>query len=310
MQYHIHLSFSGIEQLAPLVEAVASFRKSDGRCEIDFYRELVASLDGLGEFGDQARHILDGPASFLVVDGLSPLLNGRLCQVQRVVAALCSAVGTPTTHDQEQRLVWHVRDQAEEETRALTFSERTGFAPFHTDSSFIEAPEEFFALFAVQPAQTGGLSQLVRADDIVRTLEADDGGRDCLETLRSCPFPFKVPAAFQSADRPAVVFHTILQPDGTIRYRRDSIAEGMAAAPEAVITDRMQWALDRFDALLRDGVRPFELRLESGQMLMANNRRLLHARSDFSDCRRHLIRVRMRRSAVVADQEGRTPLAA
>jgi alpha-ketoglutarate-dependent taurine dioxygenase len=66
----------------------------------------------------------------------------------------------------------------------------------------------------------------------------------------------------------------------------------MAAAPARVSTAMIE-ALAWFDALVESAVPPIELALAAGQAIFVNNQRVLHARSDYRDPERHLLRVRM-----------------
>jgi len=75
-----------------------------------------------------------------------------------------------------------------------------------------------------------------------------------------------------------------------MRYRRKIIDEQLC--PEAVP------ALDELDAAI-SAVEPLRMRLRSGTILLLDNARFLHARSEVRDPERHLLRMRFSCAASV-----------
>ena len=80
------------------------------------------------------------------------------------------------------------------------------------------------------------------------------------------------------------------------RHYADYVRKGhqLAARP---LDDEGQAAIARLDAILEDEDSHLEFTLRAGQMLIVDNRRLVHARTAFGDgegCRRQLVRVWMR----------------
>lgn len=254
-----------------------------------FGQEVGRQFPELAEIGSHILHELNGPAGLCVIDDLLRL-DIPAEALPAAFVALCYQVGVPTSHNDEQQVVWHVRDRAGALGRETTFSERAGEAPFHTDSAFALRPEEYFGLYTVRPADCGGgLSRIIPATRLLAAINATEEGRRHRQTLERELFPFKVPAAFSGTGR--VSFGKILN-NGKLRYRHDSIRRGMEEVP-ARVNRAMIEAVTWFDAFIETAVPPIEIRLAAGQAIFVNNQRVLHARSNYTDSARHLLRVRM-----------------
>lgn len=254
-----------------------------------FGQELGRQFPELVEIGAHILHELNGPAGMCVIDDLQRL-DIPAEALPAAFVALCHQVGVPTSHNDDHQVVWHVRDRADQLAREATFSERVGEAPFHTDSAFALYPEEYFGLYTVTPAECGGgVSRIIPGTRLIAAMNVTEEGRYYRQILERNLFPFKVPAAFSQTGR--VSFGKILN-NGKLRYRHDSIRHGMEEVP-ARVTRAMIDALTWFDAFVETAVPPIEIRLAAGQAIFVNNQRVLHARSNYTDSRRHLLRVRM-----------------
>lgn len=257
--------------------------------QASFGRELGRQFPELAEIGAHILHELNGPAGLCVIDDLQRL-DIQPEALPAAFVALCHQVGVPTSHNDDHQVVWHVRDRADSLSREVTFSERAGEAPFHTDSAFAIQPEAYFGLYTVTPAECGGgVSRIIPATRLLAAMNATEEGRYFRQILERELFPFKVPAAFSETGR--VVFGKVLN-NGKLRYRYDAIRRGIEAVP-ARVTAAMTDALTWFDAFVETAVPPIEIRLGAGQAIFVNNQRVLHARSNYTDTRRHLLRVRM-----------------
>ena len=165
-----------------------------------------------------------------------------------------------------------------------TFSERAGEARFHTDSQYHATPEPFFLLACDTPARDGGENLLLTRDDVVE-IARDALGSDGVRRLREPVWSWVIPEVFQvpgcsNVSPPAPV----LAEDGTIRWRIDNLVTQS--------TDDLALAHALADALDASRRRT-TLKLESGQMLLCDNWRVLHARATFSDPDRLLYRIRL-----------------
>jgi alpha-ketoglutarate-dependent taurine dioxygenase len=212
-----------------------------------------------------------------------------------------------------------------------TFSSWSGAAGLHTDSQYHRVPEPLVCMFMVRPAARGGLTRLLSARDAVDALADRPDGDELLGLLAQPVWRWRVPAEFAStrltapAAKDRVAGHVfrpvtrstaaikarstskspefaadrrrpedsppaaVLGADGTVRWRGDNLAPGLPAAQTAAarVVDRC------FDAAA--GV--VTLRLHAGDLVVADNRRVLHGRTRFVDSRRLLLRVRLWESA-------------
>lgn len=218
-----------------------------------------------------------------------------------LVLALTATLGSPTDHVGDRRVLWPVRDRPVDDDKVPTFSEALGEAPLHTDSAFADAPERYNALYCVVDAACGGgLTKLVSAPAVIDELAATTDGSRCLELLRTLEFPFRVPDAFVAGTR--LVTAPVIGDAPLIRFRPDCIERGFAMRPDLDTPDH-RWAFDLFRDTVERHRAPALYRLQRGEMIVFCNHRLLHARTDYRDPARHLIRVRMRHSGVsVAEQ--------
>jgi alpha-ketoglutarate-dependent taurine dioxygenase len=211
-----------------------------------------------------------------------------------LVLALTQAVGKPTDHNLDKRVLWPVKPRAEAVRRIAdyktTFSEEAGEAPLHSDSAFAPRPEKYNCLFVVRKATTGGVSVVLNVPHLVDDLERSSEGRDCLAILRHEQFPFRVPDAFFKGKR--VITAPVLSEEPFVRFRGDCLAAGFAIREDLRSNERV-WAIEHFRAAAESSERRLSYTLQPDEALVLDNHVMLHARSDFVDQNRHLIRVRM-----------------
>ena len=165
-----------------------------------------------------------------------------------------------------------------------TYSEISGPAAFHTDSQYHSHPERFFVLACDTPASEGGDNLLISHDD-AHAVAMETLGLKGVDRLKQCVWRWKVPKVFQSESAPAVCPpSSIFREDGTIRWRIDNI----------VCENDADLSLAKaFGQALDVSPRAEHVRLESGDVLVCDNWRALHARTSFSDMNRFLYRARL-----------------
>lgn len=215
-----------------------------------------------------------------------------------LVLALTRGVGKPTDHNLDKRVLWPVKPRAEEVKKTVdyktTFSEEAGEAPLHTDSAFSREPEKYNALFVVRQATQGGVSVLLNVprlvDEMARTVE----GRECIEILRGNEFPFRVPDAFFKNER--IVTGPVLGDGPFVRFRYDCLMAGFALREDLRSNERI-WAIEHFRAKAEASEARMFYQLQPDEAIVIDNHVMLHARTDFQDQDRHLIRVRMHTAA-------------
>lgn len=213
--------------------------------------------------------------------------RGSLQFLEKRYLKLIQFIGIPSDHKDQASPVWRVTPQ-KTDGRMPTFSELAMEAPYHSDSSFSENPEDYVALLMVHKADTGGDSLVFSVEKILSELAKTPEGRRCIEALSTHALPFKVPEAFLGAGSP-VVWKKIFEGDN-IRYRFDCIKAGLKSYPE--VSAEVLWALNYFEIFLKTSQEPTQLTLEAGDILVVDNKKFLHARTGFSDLKRLALRVR------------------
>lgn len=265
--------------------------------EVAIQRELLA----LPLLGKLAADIAASRAGGLAITDLG--LTGLTAPDRNAVLyAIALCLGFPTSTDQRtHRVAWDVRAKSQPpgaDARFVTFSERTGSADMHTDSSFYPMPEEQFLLYVVSAARcSGGASLLIDVEDIYAALQRSAAGRAAFDLLWETPLPFRVPSVYASGDDRlelfmAPVFARSSAGELTMRWRYDSIVKGLAARP-LLASPALTAALELVNGIVEQHAPRFQRQLPDDTLLWADNHRVLHGRGDYSDAERHLIRIRI-----------------
>jgi hypothetical protein len=209
-----------------------------------------------------------------------------------LVLALTAAIGAPTDHCADKRVLWPVKKRAVAAGKTPTFSEDLGEAPLHTDSAFARQPERYNALYVVRQSRCGGgRSVTVNGPHFLHDFASSPEGRDCIRFMRETDYAFRVPDAFFSGER--YITARILADDPVIRFRHDCIEMGFDLCP-ALATEQHRFYYSLFRRSAEAHASRCEFMMTDGEMVVLDNTRLFHARTDFRDPARHLIRVRMR----------------
>ena len=233
---------------------------------------------------------------------------------ERVVLDLASAFGVPSARD-GGRAVWPVTPATQDGmSPGGTFSVRAGAAGFHTDAQYHEHPEDYVCLLGVRTAGDGGLTRLLSADAAAAAVRRLPDGEALLALLRRPVWRWRTPAEFGAAGAagsagsagatgahsggaaagategmaPTAVFPA----PGVIRWRGDNLLDDGSPAAGRLIR-----AAGRIDAAFAAAPGAVEFGLGPGDMLIVDNTRVMHARTDFADPSRLLLRVRLWRQS-------------
>lgn len=249
---------------------------------------------------DRIREILEHGRGYVILKNF-PIVGRHEEDIRADFEAVASRFGTVTAHGGTRQKVWRIAPRLHLD-HVPTFSEADGEAPFHTDNSWVLEPEHYFALLVIRPANVGGESVLYPVPDLLRDFARTPWGPASIRTLRERHFPFAVPVVFRSEAENAaritpVVTSPVILNDSMIRYRYDILAAGFRARPDLASAGRFTAVeqLHAFVARVRQTAPT--IRLEAGDLLIANNYTVLHARTDFTDPKRLLLRARMIRPA-------------
>lgn len=228
-------------------------------------------------------------AGFTIVE--TNLEETAVAEMTVVALAVSAVFGTPTGTDKVSgAYVWPVTPRSVGYS-VTTFSEDIGEAAMHTDSQYIDKPEDKFVLACIRPDAPGrGTTELIDGLNLRREIEESHPG--LLKVLQQ-PFPFRVPTVFTEKlrdDIPEIIWRPILE-DDRIRYRNDTLINALQVDGVELDEQRMR-AIEELAAII-DGMPRVQHHLMSGEIAIVDNRRMLHARTDFDDLGRVLLRVRM-----------------
>jgi alpha-ketoglutarate-dependent taurine dioxygenase len=265
--------------------------------------EVVPPTDAtfaLGEMGPAdwhtVRHILDHGRGYVILRGF-PVEDRPEAAISADFEALVSRFGTVTPHGASRQTIWRITPRADLK-HIPTFSEAASEAPFHTDNSWVQEPERYFALLVIRPAQDGGASLLCPVAELLRDFAQTREGPATIRTLSERLFPFAMPVVFRSdtecaAQHVPVVTSPVILAHSALRYRYDVLKAGFQVRPD-LATEESVRAVEVFNEYLTGVLqRSAGVKLDRGDLLLANNHTLLHARTDFTDPQRLLLRARI-----------------
>lgn len=257
--------------------------------------DLRSMAPGLAEFSDLLEHHMHSGACGVYIPMLG-LDKYDLDTRSLLVYALGLCIGSPTQTDQVQRrVIWDVKPRSTAKEYFPTFSETNQEATFHTDTQYYPHPEKYFFLYVQKPAAClGGSSQLCDARMLRSWLLQTDRGW-IIDKLSRTLLPFRIPTAFSTMSDPKGIQATIapiFSDEPFIRYRRDTLLEGIAHFP-AYCNAEMTAAIEEFDKALQLFPVKANIFMPRDSLMFVNNHIALHARTSFTDRSRHLQRIRL-----------------
>lgn len=157
--------------------------------------------------------------------------------------------------------------------------------PPHSDEAFVYSPPGIEILACIRPAEDGGDSILVDGFGIATKLrQAYPGSFEMLANWNHHFVRLHDGKLDQRASAPVIA----LDDDGEISgIRLHTRASAPLDLPESVMEDYLT-AYHRLCALMMSAENQVRLQLDSGDAIVFDNHRALHARGEFSDRRRHL----------------------
>jgi alpha-ketoglutarate-dependent taurine dioxygenase len=311
-QYHAGIAAHGVtclpppkrldEEAAAVARAVAAIKPDvENPADLDplnlegleSYRQRLAEVaPGLCKFAQAVKIRLLCGAMALEVDQIG--LNELPLQTKRhVLYALANLIGEPTATDpRKRRVLWDVKPRPVPPGHFATFSEHDGEAQFHTDTQYYPNPERFFFLYAVQAARCGGgKSYFADATEVIGRMTRTAGGCRAFATLSTVRIPFRIPSAFARGNEAEYTWAPIISAVPLIRYREDTLLASENCFPD-VPWREIKTALTCFNEAAAY-VSTSRAVLPDDSIVFVNNHQALHARTEFQDQDRHLIRVRM-----------------
>ena len=203
--------------------------------------------------------------------------------------------GKPDTHSTTQGALWDVKWKPEgvysegTGTAAQAISHSMGEFAWHTDGAFEEHPTRFFGFHILHPDKRGGgVFRVLRADDLVQLLSSR-----AVNTLVKHKYDLKVPPEFFKGAK--TVKGRLLEIDSRterafVRYRKDILHDPPSKDRDACA------AVEELKDLLESpedvGEYVPEFAFKENTILLMDNARYLHSRTNIKDPDRWLRRVR------------------
>ncbi len=248
------------------------------------------------------RHHVDSASQLLRQDGILKISLGfpdpDSRYLEQLVLSLHEHHGhrLPITHSASRGWFWDVWpsiDTPFQTPQHQARSETMEAFPWHTDCSYEELPPRYFALHVLQHDRFGGgtlslmsvpgLSQLLSQSTRTSLMRKDYGIRIPLEFI-------KEPQKRDIIGSILTAHHGAQHSSCMMRFRRDLVVP---------LTERASRALQDVDTSLKNAKTQAKSTLHltsrdlsAGSILLVDNRRWLHARSNIKDPKRHLRRVR------------------
>ncbi len=227
------------------------------------------------------RKRLDTGRGFAVISGVDAATLSET-EAEIVAWGLCNYLGRPIRQgiDHDRRF-FTVTDKG----AANTDPTRIGASPQrsrkHTDNGCLEPrPPDYLGLFCVRSASEGGDSTIVSARTVFDTVASERP--DILPPLFKS-YHFRAPRAHAWPSRGPTVQKPIFDTrSGELRihYARVMIEPGMEMAGKP-LTEEERDALDCLDEIIERPDLNFRHVLQPGELLVLNNRVLLHGREAF-----------------------------
>jgi len=254
-------------------------------------------LPTLGEVLDGVIDQIEGGRGVTLLRGV-PIEGLSMPDIERLFWGLASHMGYPEPQDASGKRLHHVRaahvfsDEASA-TAAFLGGTLRGYQTnveldFHGDGS-----DALFFL-CVQDAMTGGLSRVVSVGQAFNSLLAADPE---LAIVLQQDFHFDARGEL-GPERPFQTAPVLTDHAGqlNILYKRGYIELAQRLDGVAPLTPLQRRALDALDAALNDPNHVHTFRMEPGDIQIASNHAVLHARTTFEEWpdperKRHMLRI-------------------
>jgi hypothetical protein len=207
-------------------------------------------------------------------------------------------LGRPLEQNVQGTVLYDVRDTGQNVQYGARFSVTNAESTFHTDNSFGDTVLDYVGLLCLNPAKSGGESQIVSGYAVRDELRAKQP--DACAVL-SRPFHVDRRGGLRPGDEPTARFPIFGGDDREllIRYLRYWIEVGHEKAGRPLTTEQVG-AMDALDWVAAERPLRVQFMMNPGEMLFVNNRWILHNRTGFEDFtepekKRHYVRLWLRR---------------
>jgi len=261
--------------------------------QVERFRDAVISEH-------DARRLISGAVVEPVAEELRALLHGELAvgrgfvvirgprglslgEAKKYTLAVSALLGTVMPQDFAGEQIREVRDRGADisTSRSARYSDTRFGGHLHTDGMHRPGRiPSLFALYCYRPALAGGESVFVHVDAILERL------RSTPSIVRTLTQEFHFDTRDPDPGKPQTVPRRVIEETEqglSINYLREYIDSGHRSSGVPPTTPERKAALDRMDEVLADAKLHRFARLEAGELMLINNRRVVHGRTDFTD---------------------------
>lgn len=183
--------------------------------------------------------------------------------------------GCPVSQSEKLDFLGHVTDRGRDiKDHAARGYESSAELPFHNDRC------DLLALLCVRQAPIGGETRIVSAVEACRRLAREDSA---LAAVLFEPVPYDLRDTRGERRWSRMPVFSMCEGVFVARYVRRFIEASQRFEDAPRLTARQIAALDALDAILDEPGMAMDLRLAPGELLLVDNHRILHARSEFTD---------------------------
>jgi hypothetical protein len=207
-------------------------------------------------------------------------------------------LGRPFEQNVQGTVLYDVKDTGQSVQYGARFSVTNAESTFHTDNSFGEDVLDYVGLLCLNPAKSGGESQIVSGFAVRDELRAKQP--DAVDVLGR-PFHVDRRGGLRPGDEPTARFPIFGGDDREllIRYLRYWIEVGHEKVGQPLSAEQVQ-AMDALDRVAAERPLRVQFMLKPGEMLFINNRWIMHNRTGFEDFtepekKRHYVRLWLQR---------------
>lgn len=243
-----------------------------------------ASLNN-ADSGESLKKRLETPPGIAIVEGVPVAADETPPRAAQRIARVCRSLGEPLLQGGggEPAHIIQVTDRMRQQASDEWFPSNTHEFEFHTDGSYAAGSQAvgYVALLCIRPASSGGETRIMSGATLLRWLKLE---RPSVVERLFAPFPFASAGAGSRHDPNAITYAPVFsQPSSEplVRLHRWRIRTGYAAT--SPMDRHAKQALLALGVAFKQAHLYTQFRLESSDLLLTNNLRLLHARTSFSD---------------------------
>jgi len=232
----------------------------------------------LGAEGDVLLRSLGAAMRTAIDDADLLLLRNAPTDSDPSIIALFQLVAIPSSVGNGGGFLCTVAPKAGEQD---DISDTDSEFPPHTDSTFLREPHHFVALACVErDPDSGGESRVLYVDTLRSEIETEHGP-GVLQRLAEAAYPFYLQDPLYGDGVQVVPIFTDVEGKHAMRFRYDCVEPLLADYPHTCPETNRE-ALTTLKDFLGGATPHARFTLEKGDILIFDNRRLLHARTNIT----------------------------